>query len=367
VVQPPDGAWPSPPYTTVAQTPVVREKPFLQVNAAGEFSVRVPELRNDSIGITWRGGETAGETIPIARFYIARPDVDTSETINAQLAQGKDLILTPGIYELTAPIRVTQPDTVVLGLGFATLRPIRGTAALTTADADGIKIAGLLFDAGPSESPVLLEVGPEGSRARHAKDPITLHDVFFSVGGAGIGRAKVNLRINSNDTVVDHTWIWRADHGDGVGWKLNTSENGLVVNGNEVTIYGLFVEHHQQFQVLWNGNGGRTYFYQSEIPYDPPNQVSYTSAPGVNGWASYKVADGVTSHEAWGLGVYSVFIYPAVVLTRAIETPKSPQVRFHDMITVALGDHGGISHVIEDTGEATSIHPRVTPKVTDFP
>jgi hypothetical protein len=367
VVQPPDGAWPSPPYTTVAQTPVVREKPFLQVNAAGEFSVRVPELRNDSIGITWRGGETAGETIPIARFYIARPDVDTSETINAQLAQGKDLILTPGIYELTAPIRVTQPDTVVLGLGFATLRPTRGTAALTTADADGIKIAGLLFDAGPSESPVLLEVGPEGSRARHAKDPITLHDVFFSVGGAGIGRAKVNLRINSNDTVVDHTWIWRADHGDGVGWKLNTSENGLVVNGNEVTIYGLFVEHHQQFQVLWNGNGGRTYFYQSEIPYDPPNQVSYTSAPGVNGWASYKVADGVTSHEAWGLGVYSVFIYPAVVLTRAIETPKSPQVRFHDMITVALGDHGGISHVIEDTGEATSIHPRVTPKVTDFP
>ena len=367
VVQPPDGAWPSPPYTTVAQTPVVREKPFLQVNAAGEFSVRVPELRNDSIGITWRGGETAGETIPIARFYIARPDVDTSETINAQLAQGKDLILTPGIYELTAPIRVIQPDTVVLGLGFATLRPIRGTAALTTADADGIKIAGLLFGAGPSESPVLLEVGPEGSRARHAKDPITLHDVFFSVGGAGIGRVKVNLRINSNDTVVDHTWIWRADHGDGVGWKLNTSENGLVVNGNEVTIYGLFVEHHQQFQVLWNGNGGRTYFYQSEIPYDPPNQVSYTSAPGVNGWASYKVADGVTSHEAWGLGVYSVFIYPAVVLTRAIETPKSPQVRFHDMITVALGDHGGISHVIEDTGEATSIHPRVTPKVTDFP
>jgi hypothetical protein len=367
VVQPPDGAWPSPPYTTVAQTPVVREKPFLQANAAGEFSVRVPELRNDSIGITWRGGETAGKTIPIARFYIARPDVDTSETINAQLAQGKDLILTPGIYELTAPIRVTQPDTVVLGLGFATLRPIRGTAALTTADADGIKIAGLLFDAGPSESPVLLEVGPEGSRARHAKDPITLHDVFFSVGGAGIGRAKVNLRINSNDTVVDHTWIWRADHGDGVGWKLNTSENGLVVNGNEVTIYGLFVEHHQQFQVLWNGNGGRTYFYQSEIPYDPPNQVSYTSAPGVNGWASYKVADGVTSHEAWGLGVYSVFIYPDVVLTRAIETPKSPQVLFHDMITVALGDHGGISHVIEDTGEATSIHPRVTPKVTDFP
>ncbi len=367
VEHPPQGAWPSPPYTTVTQTPVVREKPFLQVDAAGEFSVRVPGLGSDSVGITWRGGETAGETIPIERFYIARPDVDTAETINAQLARGKNLILTPGIYELTAPLRVTRPHTVVLGLGFATLRPAKGTAAMTTADADGIEIAGLLFDAGPSESPVLLEVGPEGSQARHAKDPIALHDVFFRVGGAAVGRTKVNLSINSNDTIVDHTWIWRADHGDGVGWNLNTSENGLVVNGNDVTIYGLFVEHHQQFQVLWNGNGGRTYFYQSEIPYDPPNQASYTSAPGVNGWASYKVADGVTSHEAWGLGVYSVFIYPDVVLTRAIETPRRPEVRFHDMITVALGDHGAISHVIDDTGEATSMHPRVTPKVTNFP
>jgi hypothetical protein len=367
VVHPPEGTWPSPPYTNVAQTPVVREKPFLQVGAAGEFSVRVPGLHSDSVGITWRGGETPGETIPIERFYIAHSDVDTAETINAQLALGKNLILTPGIYDLTAPIRVTRPQTVVLGLGFATLRPMKGTAAMTTADADGIEIAGLLFDAGPSESPVLLEVGTEGSQARHAKDPITLHDVFFRVGGAAVGRAKVNLRINSNDTLVDHTWIWRADHGAGVGWELNTSENGLVVNGNEVTIYGLFVEHHQQFQVLWNGNGGRTYFYQSEIPYDPPNQPSYTSAPGVNGWASYKVADGVTSHEAWGLGVYSVFRHPDVVLTRAIETPKSPDVRFHDMITVALGDHGAINHVIDDTGEATAMHPRVTPKVTSFP
>jgi hypothetical protein len=65
--------------------------------------------------------------------------------------------------------------------------------------------------------------------------------------------------------------------------------------------------------------------------------------------------------------VYSVFIYPDVVLTRAIETPKSPQVWFHDIITVTLGDHGAINHVINDTGEPTAIHPRVTPKVTDFP
>jgi hypothetical protein len=238
---------------------------------------------------------------------------------------------------------------------------------MTTADVDGVIVAGLLFDAGMKQSPVLLEVGPAGSKARHIQNPISLHDVFFRVGGAGVGRTLVNLEVNSSDTIIDHTWIWRADHGSGVGWSSNTSANGLIVNGDNVTAYGLFVEHHQQFQVLWNGNHGRTYFYQSEIPYDPPDQVSYTSAPGTNGWASYKVSDDVTSHEAWGLGIYSVFLRPHIALTRAIEVPKTTGVRFHDMITVALGDYGEISHVINETGEATSIHPRVTPKVTLYP
>jgi hypothetical protein len=345
----------------------VREKPFLEVDEKGKWSVRVPDFRRKSAGITWHGGSTPGRSIPLDQFYIAHPGSDTAASINAQLARGMHLLITPGIYDLTEPIRVTRSGTVVLGLGFATLRPIRGRAAMTTADADGIEIAGLLFDAGPETSPVLLEVGPEASKARHQHNPITLHDVFFRVGGAGVGRAQTNLRINSNDVIVDHTWIWRADHGDGVGWTSNTSANGLVVNGDDVTVYGLFVEHHQQFQVLWNGNGGRTYFYQSEIPYDPPDQPSYSSARGTNGWASYKVADSVTSHEAWGLGIYSVFIQPNVVLSRAIEVPTKPGVRFHHMITVALGNHGEISNVIDDKGGPTAMQPRVTPKVAEFP
>ena len=367
VVHPPQGDWPEPPYTKVARVPIVREEPFLQVDAAGNYSVRVPLLRRDSSGVTWREGSTPGRTIPINQFYIAHPGTDSTATINAELAKGKNLLFTPGIYELGGPIRITRRDTVVMGLGFATLKPIHGTAAMITEDADGIIIAGLLFDAGATRSPALLQVGPDGSKARHSKDPISLHDVFFRVGGAGVGRTLVNLKINSNDTIVDHTWIWRADHGAGVGWDSNTSANGLVVNGDDVTAYGLFVEHHQQFQVLWNGNGGRTYFYQSEIPYDPPNQQSYTSAPGVNGWASYKVADNVTRHEAWGLGIYSVFIHPDIVLSHAIEVPKNPNVKFHDMITVCLGNHGAIDNVIDGTGGATAIHPRVTPKVTSFP
>jgi len=367
IPHPPKGDWPTLPYTKIAETPVVREKPFLQVDAKGKWSVCVPALRRNSAGITWHGGSTPSRSIPLEQFYIARPGTDSAASINEQLAAGKNLLFTPGIYDLTEPIRVMRPDTVVLGLGFATLRPIHGTAAMTTADVDGIEIAGLLFDAGQESSPVLMDVGPGQNKARHTQNPITLHDVFFRVGGAGVGRAQTNLRINSNDVIVDHTWIWRADHEEGVGWTSNTSANGLVVNGDDVTAYGLFVEHHQQFQVLWNGNGGRTYFYQSEIPYDPPDQPSYSSAPGTNGWASYKVADSVTSHEAWGLGIYSVFIEPQVVLSRAIEVPRKPGIRFHHMITVALGNHGEISNVIDDKGGPTAIQPRVTPKVAEFP
>lgn len=366
IPHPPQGEWPNPPYTKVDVTPVVREKPFLEVDANGKWSVRVPALQRNSSGITWHSGSTPGRSIPLEQFYVAQPGT-TAASINAQLAQGKHLLFTPGIYDLSESIRVTRPETVVLGLGFATLRPTQGAAAMTVADADGIDIGGLLFDAGPESSPVLLDVGPEGSSSRHEKNPVVLHDVFFRVGGAGAGKAQVNLRINSNDVIVDHTWIWRADHGDGASWTTNTSANGLVVNGNDVTIYGLFVEHHQQFQVLWNGNNGRTYFYQSEIPYDPPDQPRYSSAPGTNGWASYKVAESVTNHEAWGLGIYSVFIQPRVVLSRAIEVPKKPGVRFHHMITVALGKNGEISNVIDDKGGATAIEPRVAPKVTEFP
>ena len=366
IKNPPPGEWPTPPYTKVTETPIVREKPFLQVDAAGNYSVRIPAVRTNSSGVTWHGGSTLGKSIPISKFFIAHPG-DTAATLNAQLASGKNLLITPGLYDLTEPVRVTRANTVVMGIGFATLRPINGNAALTTADADGIIVAGLLFDAGPVQSPVLVQVGPQGSHVRHVKEPISLHDLFFRDGGVAVGRTIGNLEINSNDTIVDHTWIWRADHGSGVGWNQNVSANGLVVNGNNVTVYGLFVEHHQQFQVLWNGNGGRTYFYQSEIPYDPPDQVRYTSTPGVNGWASYKVADTVTTHEAWGLGIYSVFRYPNVQLTRAIEVPKTPAVKFHHMITVALDNLGEISNVIDDKGGPTATKPRVTPKVAEFP
>ena len=363
----PEGEWPKPPFTKVERTPVVREKPFLLQQPDGQFAVRVPSVARDTVGVTWHGGSTPGRNIPLRLFYIARPDRDTAASINAALRKGKHLLLTPGIYDLREPIRVERAGTVVLGLGFATLHPVAGTEAMTVADANGITLSGLLFDAGERKSPSLLHVGQAGLHRAHRRNPISLHDVFFRVGGAAPGNVAADLVIDSDDTIIDHTWIWRADHGHGVGWDLNRSDNGIVVNGNRVTAYGLFVEHHQQYQVLWNGEAGRTYFYQSEIPYDPPTQQAWTSANGTKGWASYKVADSVKQHEAWGLGVYSVFRHPDVVLDRAIETPHTPDVRFHHMITVALDNLGAILNVVNDTGESTQTKPRVTPKLTEYP
>ncbi|MEK8031123.1 coagulation factor 5/8 type domain-containing protein [Ideonella sp. DXS29W] len=367
VPNPPAGSFPTPGqrYTKIAQTPVVREKPYLFINAKGKWAVRVPSLRTNSAGISWANGAGAGKTIPLKNFYIAKP-ADSAATLNAKLAAGKHLLFTPGVYVLNDTLQVNNAKTVILGIGFPTLRSDNGKPLMKTADVHGVTISGLFFDAGATESGVLLEVGPPGSVADHSANPTVLHDVFFRIGGAAAGRVGIALSINANHTIVDHTWLWRADHGDGVGWNDNPSANGLWVNGQNVTIYGLFAEHFQKHQVVWNGNGGRVYFYQSEIPYDPPSQSAWNSATG-RGYASYKVSDNVTSHEAWGLGVYSVFTNAGIFLDRAIEVPVNSNVRFHNMISVCLGSNGGIVHVINNTGAQTVCNAQGTPTVTDFP
>lgn len=367
VPEAPATTWPKPAWTSVAKAPETRERPFLVVDKAGAWGVRVPAVARESAGVTWSGGETPGRTVPIDQFYVTHAGTDTAATMNAALASGKNLLLTPGIYELEAPLRVTRKDTVVLGMGYATLKPVSGTAAMETADVDGIVVAGLLFDAGATESPVLLRVGPRGSKAHHAANPTTVSDVYFRVGGAAVGRVDINFEVNSSDTIIDQTWVWRADHGAGVGWDQNLSRNGVVVNGDNVIAYGLFVEHHQQYQTLWKGERGRTYLYQSEIPYDPPTQASFSSGPGVKGWASYKVGDAVTTHEAWGLGIYSVFRHPDVELTRAIEVPKTPGVRLHDMITTCLDTLGRIDNIVDEAGGPATCQPRNWPRLTSFP
>jgi hypothetical protein len=346
----PSQGFPNPPYTTIAQTPVIREKPFLTFTS-GHWGVFVPALRANSTGPSWASGAvSAGTTLPISRFYIAHSNADTAESINSALAAGKNLLLTPGVYKLDEPIAVTNPDTIVLGLGIATLKPEHGAVAMTVADVDGVDVSGILFDAGLTKSPVLLEVGPEGSDVDHSADPISLHDDFFRVGGAAVGKCATCLEINSEDVIGDDFWIWRADHGAGVGWTVNKAEHGLVVNGANFTMYGLACEHFEKYQTVWNANGGQLYFYQSEAPYDVPSDADWMDGD-TEGYASYKVADTVTSHEAYGLGIYCYFdVNPNVALANAIEAPSAAGVQFNDMVTVSLGGVGTIDNIIDGVG-----------------
>jgi hypothetical protein len=244
---------------------------------------------------------------------------------------------------------------VVLGLGLATLVADNGTAAMEVADVDGVSIGGILVQAGARRSPMLLVIGTAGSTADHSANPTLLHDVYCRIGGAAAGTATNCLTIYSNDVIADNLWMWRADHGSDAWWDGNKSANGVTVHGNDVTAYGLFVEHFQAHQTVWNGNGGRVYFYQSEMPYDPPSQTDWQHG-GVRGYASYKVADSVTTHEAWGLGVYCVF-HNAVVADNAVETPATSGVKAHHLITLWLaGDPGSAINSIHN-GDGHAVNP----------
>jgi len=68
VTHPPEGDWPRPPYTKIDQTPVVREKPFQEVDGRWNWSVCVPALRTNSAGITWHGESTPGRRFPLTSF-----------------------------------------------------------------------------------------------------------------------------------------------------------------------------------------------------------------------------------------------------------------------------------------------------------
>lgn len=352
----PNDTWPDQPTSVINKTPVIREKPSLTCNDSGEYAVFVPAIRRECSGPSWTNDNEEGKRIPINSFYIAFPEKDKATSINRALADGKHILLTPGIYELDGRLMVSKPNTVILGLGLPTLVPQNGEIAVSTDDIPGIIMAGFMVDAGPELSPTLIQIGTKDADAEYPENPISLHDVYCRVGGARVGQAESTITINSNHVIGDHFWLWRADHGVGTEWMDGQNRHGLVVNGNHVTIYGLFNEHFQSYQTLWNGEYGRTYFYQSEIPYEPPSNEIWNDR-GKPGYASYKVADHVQHHEAYGLGIYSFFrgrstVSNNVSLENAMEVPDNPGIAITH-ISLFSGRHGGINHPINGLGPGT--------------
>ena len=197
----PSQSWCGGPYTTVVTSPVTREAPYLYVDSNGHYNVFVPSAQQNTVGATWAAGAPSGLSIPIESFFVAKA-TDSAATINRALATGKNLILTPGIYQLNQSIQVARPDSVVLGLGFPTLIPQNGIVSMTVTRAKGMMVSGIIFDAGATNSPVLLQVGSGNPRSdNEASDPSALHDVFFWIGGAQAGSATASLIVNSNNVI----------------------------------------------------------------------------------------------------------------------------------------------------------------------
>ncbi len=377
---PSEAGFPKPAYTTVERTPVSREKPFLFVDAQGAYNVRVPSAQTNSRGVSWDAGLTAGLTLPLSDFFIASPSSSVQE-INNQLTRGMNLLLTPGIYDVSKSIAVKRANTVVLGIGHATLTAVGGSIPMTVADVPGVVVAGVTIDAGTKLSPVLLQVGSKngnnGAKKNDAANPTTLSDVYFRVGGPHIGKADISLEVNSDNVLIDHTWVWRADHGregftagvngDTDRWRTNIGRVGAVINGDNVTATGLFVEHFQEHNTIWNGENGTTILYQNELPYDPPTQADWMNGNSL-GWSAYKVADDVKNHRLFGGGVY-VFNQnnPSIVTENGFEVPETPGVTLHHIMTVNLSA-GTVKHVVNGVGGQADNTNTGTPQyVNDYP
>jgi hypothetical protein len=362
------------PYTTLASSPLSREKPFLYVDANGRYRVFVPALRRNAAGASWANGPAAGESMGLDEFFVAHPG-DSVQAINNALARGQNLLFTPGIYQLDKTIKVKRADTVVLGLGLPTLVPNNGVVAMSVANVEGVKLAGFMLDAGPVNSPALLEVGPKNAHKSDPRNPTMLSDIFFRIGGATIGKATTSLVVNSDNVLLDNIWAWRADHGNPgtVGWTVNTADTGVIVNGDNVTAYGLFVEHYQKTETIWNGNGGQVIFFQNEMPYDPPSQAAWSQPNGGLGFPALKVADPVKRFNGYGMGSYSFFNQGLdIYADNAFEVPTTlPPGSLHNLLTIFLDPSvgkGGILNVVNGVGGSSTIaNPDVPVTVTNYP
>jgi len=352
--------------TPISKTPILREKPFLFIDDDGEYKVFIPAWQEDRVGISWSDTDMGKGEIQdlLTDWYVAK-EGDTDVEINAALKSGKNVFFTPGHYSLDAPIQVNRRNAILLGAGIAsvTIVPTENNTwgCIYVDDKEGIIIAGLLMDSANSTT-YQIRVGEEGANGDHSANPILLTDITCRVGGVQSKNVQIHtsMQINSSNVVGDHFWLWRADHGTQPGgqarWTRDRCKNGLIVTGDDVTLYALFAEHYQEYEVLWLGERGRTYFFQNEPPYDPPTQSEWMSQDGrVEGYAAFKVANNVKEHASIGMGSYAVFTGTdgSVNKRNAFEAPNAPNVNMEKMVITRFNGTGNILSVINGIGEST--------------
>ena len=218
---------------------------------------------------------------------------------------------------------------------------------MRVASVTGAKLSGMIFDAGSVNSPMLLQVGTQpGLGPTDLADPTLVQDVFFRIGGARPGRATTSLVVNSSHVILDDIWAWRADHGNGVGWTDNVADTGVVVNGDHVTAYGLFVEHYQKYETIWNGEGGTDVFFQNEMPYDAPSQAAWMANPATRGYPAFLITTG--GRLPWVRDGQLQLLQPgrADLGHQRVRDRQSARSELRNILTVFLSTagSGGIEH-----------------------
>jgi len=333
---------------------VIAEKPYIYMTATGTFVLRVPKVEFGKVGPTTNYDNAVD--YDFTQVYVAT-EADSAQVINSKLSQGLHVILTGGNYQLETSINVTRDNTVILGIGFPTLTPTNGNPAIEVGDANGVRVGGILVEAGKQTSQTLVEWGATTNFGDPA-NPGFMYDLYARVGGTNNPQqyqvsANSCLTINHKYAVLDNTWLWRADHGVSGQVKNsdNPSSNGFVVNGDFVTTYGLAVEHHLKDGVVWNGESGEVYFYQCELPYDVTQQQL-----GDPGYVGYRVSQNVKNHTAYGVGVYSFFRDYDVAAAGGFAAPAS--TKFIDPFTRYLSGNGQIMHIVNGQGATVNAgHP----------
>ena len=349
----PSAAGAEPRVSVVDQAPVIAAKPYIVIDDVGRYTLRVPRVAKDVVGAAL---DSPYRDVPFESVFVADASRHGAREINEALASGLDVVLAPGIFQLADSIRMGRPGAVVMGLGYATLvAPVSGEPCVIAEDAGGMRLASVVLQANEVPAGVdssLLRWGGDGSES----DPSVLSDVFCRVGGPGSlkVRASIMVHVAASHVILDNLWLWRADHAElAPGEQPRPGEqyhlvvpgecsvaNGLIVDGDDVTAYGLAVEHTDQDQVIWRGERGRTYFYQCELPYDV-NQTMF----GDKGYAGYRVDAAVKKHKGEALGIYSYFRdYPCLVQA-AIVAPDTAEVTFANAFTKKLRGHEGILSV----------------------
>lgn len=316
--------YPDDKYTTIEKTEISYGKPYLAFTDNG-YKLLVPARRENAVGYNW----SVGSAIDVENVYFARPDRDTADSVNKALASGKHLFFNPGVYAFDKPIEVTVDGTIVLGTGLATIRPADGNDGLVVS-AKNVTVAGILFDAGEKTSETLLRVGRQVGDAENVR----IMDCFFRVGGytenpVGV---KTAAEVYSDNAYIDNVWLWRADHGSGVGWKKNDGAVGMKLFGDNARVFGLFAEHFEENNVYWSGKNGRLVFYQSETAYDVPSDDEW-SDNGAEGYASLKITgDGF---KGYGLGVYTNF-YNDITLHAVIDVAEGISAELTHVCTIKM-------------------------------